>query len=173
MCRPWCFTLTPTNLWMNVATRDVDIFKLSAMTPNDTRHAKKKNSSVQGNWTSGGHARPLDVDGCSLSRILSEEPLLLKPDSRSNDLTGDNRRLDSRGVVAEWSASRLSIAPVWSCVVFYGSQVCRSFLRSPLSFEMFKTFRRPSATEIPVFRSRTSVVAWLWIIVGSVAAFRR
>ena len=34
---------------------------------------------------------------------------LLKPGSHSHDFTGDHRRLDSRGVVAGWSAARLYI----------------------------------------------------------------
>ena len=36
----------------------------------------------------------------------------LKPGSHSHDFTGDHRRLDSRGVVAGWSAARLSIVAV-------------------------------------------------------------
>ena len=35
--------------------------------------------------------------------------LNLKPGSHSHDFTGDHRRLESRGVVAGWSAARLSI----------------------------------------------------------------
>ena len=34
---------------------------------------------------------------------------LVKPGSHSHDFTGDHWRLDSRGVVAGWSAARLSI----------------------------------------------------------------
>ena len=44
-----------------------------------------------------------------------------------------------------WGGRQLGclLSPVLSCVVFCGRLVCRSFIWSPLSFEMFKTFRRP------------------------------
>ena len=52
----------------------------------------------------------------------------------------------------------------WSSVVAKFVVAC---LRSPLSFEMFKTFRRPLATDISVFPSHGSVVEWLCVVVAS------
>ena len=42
-------------------------------------------------------------------QLILNDLFLLKPGSHSHDFTGDHWRPDSRGVVAGWSAARLSI----------------------------------------------------------------
>ena len=70
--------------------------------------------------------------------ILRPYLFFVKPDSLSQDFTG-------RGMVGNSVVCCRQCGRVWSSVVAWFVVAC---LRSPLSFEMFKTSRRPSATKI-------------------------
>ena len=81
---------------------------------------------------------------------------------RSYDKHGDYRRPHLTTVATVDNPAADHPASTSSSVVAWFVVAC---LRSPLSFEMLKTFRRSSATDIPVFRSGRSVVAWLYVVV--------
>ena len=80
----------------------------------------------------------------------------VKPGSHSHDFTGDHWRLDSRGVVAGWSAARLSIV---------AGVVVRGILWSPglswLYLVASEFWNDQNFQATIVFCNRRSVVAWL------------